>query len=238
MRVRVNRVRLRPAPLLNQWEPHHFPVGGEREAQTPFPAHWLWTRGQGQDTQPQTVHTLPEERPRPVLRNASSDPAACWTSCLGPTSRRPCVPTRGTWSSGCSPHGSSCRHLRTKTSRPTPPLQFLGLTTSVHMPRAQGRGCLYCPRQEGQGCKGRGRGGTLNCRQCCWYPGEKNWVPEPLQLESVMTPGTSDADRRGYLTLRRRAHGCPFLSQVVSTPFLVNGRHPRCCRGEARRPTI
>lgn len=234
----MNHVRLRPAPLLNQWEPHGFQAGGEREAQTPFPAHWLWTPGRGQDTQPQTVHMHPEERPRPVLWNAGSDPATCWTSCPGPTSRRPCVPTRGTWLSGCSPLGSSCHHLRTKTSRPAPPLQFLGLTTSVHMPRAQGRGCLYCPQQGGQGCKGRGRGGTLNCRQRCWYPGEKNRVPEPPQLESVMTPGTSDADRREDLALQRRAHGSPFLSRVVSTPFLVSGRHPRCRRGEARRPTI
>ena len=58
---------------------------------------------------PRLCTRVQRRRPRPMLQNAGSDPAIPWTSCLGPTSGRPCVPTRGTWSPGCSPHGSSCR---------------------------------------------------------------------------------------------------------------------------------
>lgn len=130
----MNHVCLRPAPLLNRWKPHRLPAGGEREAQTPFPAHWLWTPGRGQDTAPDCARTSRGEGPAPHSRM--------------PAVTQPLLdqlPGAQLWQTLCAHEGHvvawvlpiwqfmAC-HLRTDMSQLTPPLQFLGLTASVHVP--------------------------------------------------------------------------------------------------------
>lgn len=127
VRVHMNRVGLRPAPLLNWWKPYRLPAGGEREAQTPSPAHCLWTPGGGQDAEPQTVHTCPEEKAPPRAPECQQRPSHAVDQ----------LPGTHLWQTLCAHEGHVVAwvlptwqfmlcHLRTEMSQPTPPLQLLG----------------------------------------------------------------------------------------------------------------
>lgn len=119
-------------PPTERVETKPFPSRGREGGPNPFPTHWLKIPGGGQDTQPQTVHMWPVDGAQPCAPGCRQHPSHSLDKLPGTHPWQACVPTRGMWSSGCSP-GSS-HYVTRKRSQLAPPLQFLRLTTSVHVP--------------------------------------------------------------------------------------------------------